>query len=194
MKRKLSTKPALRGSVGYSPSQVAVTLRAFGLLVALALAWMAMAGCDAGSAEVTEADKERVVAELQGRSFRQFDPHLDASPRKAVILDFTGGITLWAQYSEEGHAVNEWEVFAESYSVDGSGSEFTLRFNEPGSAQEFPTKCDNCTPTSGVSISVRDVFDSEKISFRLNDPDDVLPPPFPVFGSWTRFSEDEYFN
>ena len=106
----------------------------FGLLLALALAWAAMSGCDDGPAEVTEADKERVVAELQGRSFRQFDPHLDASPRKAVILDFTGGITLWAQYSEEGHAVNEWEVFAESYSVDGSGSEYTIRFNEPGSA------------------------------------------------------------
>ena len=171
-----------------------MTLRAFGLLLALALAWMAMSGCDANGVEVTEADKELVVEELQGRSFRQFDPHLDASPRKAVILDFTGGITLWAQYAEEGHAVNEWEVFAESYSVDGSGSEYTIRFNEPGSAQGFPSECDNCIATSGVSVSIRDVFDSEKISFRLNDPDNVLPSPFPVFGSWTRFNEDEYFN
>ena len=169
-------------------------MRAFGLLVTLVLAWTVMPGCDAGGAEVTEADKERVVAELQGRSFRQFDPHLDASPRKAVILDFTGGITLWAQYSEEGLAVNEWEVFAESYSVDGSGSEYTIRFNEPGTAQQFPTKCDNCIPTTGVSFSIRDVFDSEKMSFRLNDPDNVLPSPFPVFGSWTRFNEDEFFN
>ena len=109
-------------------------MRAFGLPVALALAWTAISGCDAGGGEVTEADKERVVEELQGRSFRQFDPHLDASPRKAVILDFTEGITLWAQYSEEGHAVNEWEISAESYSVDGSGSEYTIRFNEPGTA------------------------------------------------------------
>ena len=169
-------------------------MRAFGLLVVLALAWMAMSGCDANGAEVTEADKERVVEEMQGRSFRQFDPHLDVSPRKAVILDFTGGITLWAQYSEEGHAVNEWEISAESYSVDGSGSEYTIRFNEPGSAQGFPSECDNCIPTPGVSISVRDVFDSEKIPFRLNDPDNVLPSPFPVFGSWTRFNEDEFFN
>ena len=153
---------------------------------------MVLAGCNAG--DVPEVDEERVIAELSGRSFRQFDPHLDASPRKAVILDFTGGITLWAQYSEEGHAVNEREVFAESYSVDGSGSEYTIRFNEPGSAQEFPTKCDNCIPTSGVSISIRDVFDSEKIAFRLNDPDNVLPSPFPLFGSWTRFNEDEFFN
>ena len=169
-------------------------MRAFGLLLALALAWTAMSGCDADGAKITEADKERVVEELQGRSFRQFDPHLDASPRKAVILDFTVGITLWAQYSEEGHAVNEWEISAESYSVEGSGSEYTIRFNEPGSAQGFPSECDNCIPTSGVSISIRDVFDGEKISFKLNDPDNVLPSPFPVFGSWTRFNEDEYFN
>ena len=167
-------------------------MRAFGLLLALALAWMAMPGCDADGVEVTEADKELVVEELQGRSFRQFDPHLDASPRKAVILDFTGGITLWAQYAEEGHAVNEWEVFAESYSVDGSGSEYTIRFNEPGSAQGFPSECDNCIATSGVSV--RDLFNEEKISFKLNGPDKVLPSPFPVFGSWTKFNEDEYFN
>ena len=169
-------------------------MRVFGLLLALALAWAAMSGCDDGPAEVTEADKERVVEELQGRSFRQFDPNLDASPRKAALLDFTGGITLWAQHSEEGHAVNEWEVFAESYSVEGSDSEFTISFNEPGSAQEFPIKCDNCVPTSGVSISIRDIFDEEKISFKLNDPNGVLALPFPVFGSWTRFNEDEYFN
>ena len=169
-------------------------MRAFGLLLALALAWTAMSGCDADGAEVTEAGKERVVEELQGRSFRQFDPHVDGDPRKGVILDFTVGITLWAQYSEDGLAVNEWEISAESYSVEGSGSEYTIRFNEPGSVQGFPSECDNCIPTYGVSISVKDVFDGEKISFRLNDPDNVLPPPFPVFGSWTRFNEDEYFN
>jgi hypothetical protein len=53
-----------------------------------------MSGCDAGGAEITEADKERVVAELQGRSFRQFDPHVDGDPRKGVILDFYEGISL----------------------------------------------------------------------------------------------------
>ena len=170
-------------------------MRAFGLLLALALAWMAMSGCDADGVEVTEADKERVVAELQGRSFRQFDPHCGRQPQESRQSSISQmGITLWAQYAEEGHAVNEWEISAESYSVEGSGSEYTIRFNEPGSAQGFPSECDNCIPTSGVSISVRDVFDSEKISFKLNDPDDVLPPPFPVFGSWTRFNEDEYFN
>ena len=171
-----------------------MTGRALGLRLALVLVLAALAACDQSSVEVSEVDQEWIIAELEGRSFRQFYPHLDASPRKAVILDFTGGITLWAQYAEEGLAVNEWEVFAESYSVEGSGSEFTISFNEPGSAQEFPTECDNCVPTSGVSISVRDLFDEEKISFKLNDPDNVLPLPFPVFKSWNRFSEDEYFN
>ena len=169
-------------------------MRLLGLLVALALACTAISGCDNAPVEVSEADMERIVAELQGRSFRQFAPHVDGDPRKGVVLDFNQGISLWAQYAEGAHAVKEWEVFAESYSVEGSGSEYTLRFNEPGSAQQFPSECDNCVPTSGVSISVRDLFDEEKISFKLNDPDNVLPSPFPVFGSWNRFSEDEYFN
>ncbi len=150
--------------------------------------------CDQGSAEVTEADRERVVEELQDRSFRQFAPHVDGDPRKGVILDFFDGVTFWAQYAEGNYAVNEWQITAKSYSVEGSGSEYIIRFNEPGSSQEIPTKCTDCIPTAGVSISVRDLFDKERIAFKLNDPDSVLPSPFPVFGSWTRFSEDEYFN
>ena len=150
--------------------------------------------CDQGSAEVTEADRERVVEELQDRSFRQFEPHVDGDPRKGVILDFFDGVTLWAQYAEGNYAVNEWQITAKSYSVEGSGLGYTIRFNEPGSSQEFPAKCTDCIPTPGVSISVRDLFDKERIAFKLNDPDGVLPSPFPVFGSWTRFSEDEYFN
>ena len=62
-------------------------MRAFGLLLALALAWSAMFGCGAGGAEITEADKERVVEELQGRSFRQFDPHLGVCPRNNILND-----------------------------------------------------------------------------------------------------------
>ena len=56
--------------------------------------------------------------------------------------------------------------------------------------QTIPTQCDNCIATEGASLSIRDVFDSAKISLKLNDPDGVLPSPFPVFKSWTRFSED----
>ena len=32
------------------------------------------------------------------------------------------------------------------------------------------------------------------MSFRLNDPNGILPDPFPVFGSWTRFQEDIYYE
>ena len=133
---------------------------------------------------------------MNGRSFRQFDPSRDASPRKGVILDFTRGINLWAQYARDGHAVNEWEVGANDYRIEkaGNGSEFRISFVRPNSAQSFPDKCDNCIQTSGVSISIRDLFDSGKISFKVNDPDGNLPSPFPVFKSWTKFSEDEYFD
>ena len=50
-----------------------------------------------------------------------------------------------------------------------------------------------CSPfeTGGVSVSVRDFLRREAIAFRLNDPGGVLPSPFPVFDTWTRFIEDE---
>ena len=62
------------------------------------------------------------------------------------------------------------------------------------SEQQFPRRCTDCIPTAGVSISIKNVFDSDDIEFRINDPNNVLPLPFPVFGSWTRFNEDEYFE
>ena len=62
----------------------------------------------------------------------------------------------------------------------------------PASMQQFPDRCSDCILTSGVSVSVRDFFDRDGISFRVNDPNSLLPLPFPVFGSWVRFDEDEY--
>ena len=145
---------------------------------------------------VSADEEERIRTTMSGRSFRQFDPSKDASPRKGVILDFTVGFNLWAQYARDGHAVNEWVVGAKDYRIEkaGNGSEFRISFVTPGSAQTFPEKCDNCIQTSGVSISIRDLFDSGKISFKVNDPGGNLPSPFPVFKSWTKFSEDEYFD
>ena len=70
----------------------------------------------------------------------------------------------------------------------------TITFVGPVTRQQFPEACEDCIGTSGVTISIRDVFDAERISFRVNDPEGVLPSPFPVFGSWTRFEEDEYFD
>ena len=145
---------------------------------------------------VGETEEERVKMGLKNRSFRQFEPSKDASPRKGVILDFFGGLSLWAQYAKDGHAVNEWEIVAKDYRVEkaSGGSEFKIYFDQPNSTHEFPTKCDNCIQTSEVSISIRNLFDSEKISFKVNDPDNSLPLPFPVFKSWTKFSEDEFFD
>ena len=143
---------------------------------------------------VSGAEEARIKAELQGRSFRQFEPSKDASPRKGVILDFFGPISIWAQYSEDRRAVNEWEIVSNDYRIEkhGGGSEMTIYLGQPRSIQTFPTRCDDCIPTAGVSISIRDVFDSAKISFKLNNPNGILPSPFPVLGSWTRFTEDEF--
>lgn len=163
----------------------------------LSAAMVALTGCDTGDTAVDRGSSseldEQIAAELRGRSFRQFDPSVDANRRKGVVLRFSAEVSLWAQYAENEHAVNEWEITSTGYRVQKGGgrSEYTLHFEEPSSTQELPTRCDDCIQTSGVSISVRDVFDSGKIRFRLNDPDGVLPMPFPVFESWTRFEEDE---
>ena len=84
---------------------------------------------------------------------------------------------------------------SDDYRIEQHGdSEFTIHLLEPPSVQTLPIQCDDCIPASGVSISVRDLFDDDRISFRINDPEGVLPSPFPVFHSWTRFSEDEYVD
>jgi hypothetical protein len=164
-------------------------------LVFILLIW---SSCGSGPFHpVSEGEEKKIKMALEDRSFRQFDPDdIDASPRKAVILDFFNGIELWAQYAEGDRAINEWEVFAADYRVEKAenGSEIKIYFVEPSSMRTLPDPCADCIETSGVSISIRDVFDSEKISFKLNDPDKRLPSPFPVFKSWTRFREDEYFD
>ena len=139
---------------------------------------------------------ERVIAALEDRSFREFDPSRDADKRKGVILEFFGGIGLWAQYAEGGYALVEWEIRADSYRVEGhdDGSEVTLQFNDPRGRQIIPEGCETCVDTHAVSISVMNVFDPARIAFRVNDPYGVLQSPFPVFNSWTRFGEDEYFD
>ena len=144
---------------------------------------------------VSGTEEARVKAELEDRSFRQFEPSRDADRRKAVILDFFEGITIWAQYAEGNRAVSEWEVSARDYRIEQNGtSVVTIHLEEPVSSRLFPEECADCIPTSRLSISIRSVFDPERISFKLNDPGNDLPSPFPVFKSWTRFQEDEYFD
>ena len=145
---------------------------------------------------ISELEADQIKAVLEDRSFRQFDPDVDASPRKGVILDFFNGISLWAQYAEGDYAINEWEIRAHDYRVEraSDGSEIKIYFIEPRSTRILPNRCENCIETVGISISIRDVFDSDRIAFKLNDPDNSLPSPFPVFQSWTKFKEDEYFD
>ena len=165
-------------------------------ILVLGLIITSSCGSDGPFQPVSEVGEEQIKEELKGRSFRQFDPDKDASPSRAVILDFFDGIRLWAQYAEGERAIGEWEIFAADYRVEKAGgdSEFKIHFNLPRSERILPARCEDCIETSGISISVRDVFDSRKISFKLNDPDESLPSPFPVFNSWTKFREDEYFD
>ena len=145
---------------------------------------------------ISEVEAAEIKAVLEDRSFRQFEPDVDASPRKGVILDFFNGVSLWAQYAEGNYAINEWEIHADDYRIEraGDGSEIRIYFIEPSSTRTLPNRCENCIETAGISISIRDVFDSKRIAFKLNDPDNSLSSPFPVFESWTKFREDEYFD
>ena len=85
---------------------------------------------------------------------------------------------------------------AREYRIEkhGDTSEVTLYFVDPRSTQSLPTQCEDCIDTAGISISIRDYDDKGSSDFKINDPNNVLPSPFPVFESWTEFGEDEYFN
>ena len=173
--------------------------KAYGGLVSVLLAFTLsiFLSCDNIPFEViSKVEEDEIKAVLEDRSFRQFDPDVDASPRKGVILDFFNGVSLWAQYAEGNYAINEWEIRADDYRVEraSDGSEIRIYFIEPSSMRILPTRCENCIETAGISISIRDIFDSKRITFKLNDPDNSLPSPFPVFQSWTKFREDEYFE
>ena len=143
---------------------------------------------------VSSEEAQRIKAELDDRSFRQFDPSKDADKRKAVIIDFFDGVSLWAQYAEGMYALNEWEILSEDYHIEKAGSEYRIYLEAPRSRQILPTQCENCIETSGISISIQNLFDSEKIRFKLNINNDDFPRPFPIFESWTKFNEDEYFH
>ena len=190
----LSLENKRRTKRGYLSGQLYAGLASIFLVFAL-LIWSACG--EVSFQPIGAVGTDEIKMALEGRSFRQFDPYnINANPRKAVVLDFFNGISLWAQYSKDKHAINEWGIFAADYRVErtGNGSEINIYFNKPVSERIFPSQCKNCIETSGISISIRNVFDTEKISFKLNDPNNSLPSPFPVFKSWTKFREDVYFD
>lgn len=160
----------------------------------LAVICLIFSSCTTPLQTVSNEEEQKIKAELDDRSFRQFDPSKDANKRKAVILDFFNGISLWAQYAEGQTALSEWEISADDYRVEKAGSEYRIYFEAPRSAQILPTQCENCIETMGISISVQHPFDSEKIRFKLNIDNNDFPRPFPIFESWTKFNEDEYFD
>ena len=101
---------------------------------------------------VSGPEEERIKSELSGRSFRQFEPSKDSSPRKGVILEFFNGIRLWAQYAEDGHAKYEWEIYSTDYRIESRGEGFPHRGlirQSKVDMQGFPTECENCIETSG---------------------------------------------
>ena len=166
-------------------------------IVTLVLFLILIASCTGGdeAQPVSQAEEARVKSALMDRSFRQFEPSVNASPRKGVILDFFHGVTIWAQYAEDAYALNEWEIAAGDYRVEKYGdlSQITIHPIDPRAVQGLPTECDDCIEPSRVSISIRNVLE-ENISFKLNFPAGTLPPPFPVFDTWTEFQEDEYME
>ena len=175
------------------------------ILLLSVLLFASSCGSDGPFQPAGEAEEERIKDALNNRSFRQLLPSKDASPRKAVILDFFDGIRVWAQYSEKRHAVSEWEIAAQDYRVLKIGNssrigrgahnlEYMIFLDNPMFTQQFPTACEDCIEVSGFSVSVRSPFDSNRISFKLNNPSRNLPSPFPLFESWTRFEEAEYFD
>ena len=165
------------------------------LLTVLTVAVGLLAAC-AQPEPVTDAETAEIKSALDDRSFRQFDPGVDDDPRRGVIIDFFSGVEVWAQYAEGDYAIDEWRIFASDYRIEKSGdlSNITIYLENPGSERILTEPCQDCIPMDGFSISIRNALDEDDIRFRLNDPNDVLPSPFPVFTSWTRFSEDEYFE
>lgn len=178
------------------PPSAASMLKGFSAPAVLGLLLIAGAACIdmTTPAPLTATEVAAVKAELQDRSFRQFEPHIDGDPRKSVILDFFGPFSLWAQYAEGDLALYEWEIIADDYRVERAGSrhKFTLYPVAPQTRQKIPVECRGCIDASSVSVSVRNVFDPDRIEFRVNDPNGILPDPFPVFTRWTEFREDEW--
>ncbi|MCG9128507.1 hypothetical protein JT359_12975 [Candidatus Poribacteria bacterium] len=77
-------------------------------------------------------ERSDVLSQLQGRSFRQFSPSIDADQRKAVIIDFSNHkdsrMLLWGQYSEGGKAINEWQISSDDILVYKNDTYYQLTF------------------------------------------------------------------
>ena len=141
---------------------------------------------------VSVHDASQVKGHLAERVFRQWDPSRGADRSKAIVLDFTKGLKVGAQYSEAGGVVDEWEVYQDGYWIEKAFDQPVYRFEvrQPTVHRRLPEECMNCIDTQGLIVLVRDFGDADEIQFALVDSVGHLPSPFPVFESWTRFVED----
>ena len=142
----------------------------------------------------TETEVNEIKRALEKRMFRQFVPYDKNAPRrKSVAMFLDDGITMWVQYSEYGYGMILWTITSTDYRIEQTqdDSELRLYFIEPHTERQYPDPCNDCIDTTGVSISVRNVFEKNTIEFKINDPDKSLPPPMPIFTSWTRYEEDQ---
>ena len=159
--------------------------------------------------------KPRRLAAPRARSNPSTKPRLRKSGRRWTIAPSASSIRTWMGAPARGSSSVSRADFAcgrsmptentrstsGRYPLPNTASsspprarKFRLVFAAPTSRRTLTTPCDDCIPVLGISISIRDVFDEERIRFRVNDPDGALPSPFPVFTSWTRFREDEIFD
>ena len=68
-----------------------------------------------------------------------------------MIIHFFSGVGLWAQYSEGGHALDEWEIVTSDYRIEQTrdGSIIRIHFTSPRSERNLPTTCSDCVESSG---------------------------------------------
>lgn len=132
--------------------------------------------------------------ELSGRSFRRLIPSIDADQRTAVILDFHQGMRIQVQLSEERISVFECEFGTEAMQAEAgpSASGVTLLFAGTANIHDdISINCESRDRLEAVSVSIRNLFDRDRMRFRLNDPHQALPAQFLILGSWAEYPEDE---
>ena len=131
---------------------------------------------------------------MNGRVFRQSDPSADAMQRKTVEIRFRGGgLAVKAQQLEGGQVVAEWSVSGPGYWIEKAVDQAIHKLHISGAVVERtrPEGCTDCIDVRGMSVLIHRYHLDDDLKFALWDSIGHLPPPFPVFESWTSFEEIE---
>lgn len=137
---------------------------------------------------------QRLESTMNGRVFRQSDPSADAVERKTVEIDFRGGgLAVRAQQLEGGQVVAEWSVSGPVYWIEKAVEQAIHKLHIRNGVVERtrPEECTDCIDVRGMSVLIRRYHLDDDMRFVLWDSIGHLPPPFPVFQSWTSFEEIE---